>query len=70
MLICRFHETEVADRTVNCDEAYFDVDGETRRCEKVMSIKMDWVDEYWTEPMLVSNSFIPEADTRTIATFD
>ena len=38
---------------VNCDESYIDVEGETKRCSKVMAFKMDWVDMYWTEPLQV-----------------
>ena len=38
---------------VNCDESYIDVEGETKRCSKVMAFKMDWVDMYWTEPIQV-----------------
>ena len=49
----RFYDTEVADMMVNCDESYIDVEGETKRCAKVMAFKMDWVDMYWTEPLQV-----------------
>ena len=32
------------------------MEDETRKCEKVMTFKMNWIDVYWTEPMLVSLS--------------
>ena len=52
-LHCRFHLIEDAEVELDVDEALIDLDDETKRCVKVMTFKMNWIDYYWTEPMLV-----------------